>query len=152
MHNKIFIIITILLLGFLPVQTGHCENVELLDKAVVEENVIDDNSDINQDVIKTTPKTANIIEQSASWPYQNDLGESLSPQPKQELFRVLKSFLKVMIGVLISSIIISLILLFVRKFYGIPENNPVNKKREEENLKSSDSQEDALKNFLNKTR
>ena len=143
MRHKILTVF-ILLFGFtFMVKPVYSENIELLDKTVIEENISEEAND--EHAITTTPKTANIIEQSAASPYENDLKETVTPKPKQELFKVLNMFMKAMLLVIVSLIIIYVGLLFYK------QKGPNKTDSEAQTLKAPNNEDDALKNFLNKT-
>ena len=150
MRRKKIFLVFILFLSFAFIYPCYSEDVILLDKTQVEETApAEIQGEESTDITKTTPRTAEMIEKSAAWPYQNDLKDDVSPQPKQELFRVLISFMKVMLGVVICSIIIFFLALFAKKFYSIP--NASSAQNTPDNLHTPNNSDEALKNFLNKT-
>ncbi|MBE7705951.1 MAG: hypothetical protein E7Z91_01725 [Cyanobacteria bacterium SIG30] len=101
--------------------------------------------------INTTPMTRTIDEKTAKSPYENDFQET-KPHQQSEFTVAVFMFLKVMAAVAICSVMIFFILLGVRKFYGIPETTVENPQKIEDNLKTTQSENEALKIFFNKTK
>jgi hypothetical protein len=100
--------------------------------------------------ITTKPVTAEIDMASVKSPYENDIKTSVADHSKSELTRIIFMFLKVMAAVAISSVIIYFLLLLIKNFYGI--KMPSANIKFEDNLKSTQNENEALKTFLNKTK
>ncbi len=107
------------------------------------------NAEVTHQSPIVTPKTADITNNTPKTVY--NVQNSVKQNTSNELFVVMKKFVKVMIGVVISSIVIYLLLLFVGKFYA-PTPTPKNIKALEDNLKSTSNENEALKVFFNKTK
>jgi hypothetical protein len=100
--------------------------------------------------ITTKPVTAEIDRASVKSPYENDIKTSVADHSKNEMARMIFMFLKVMVAVAVSSVIIYFLLILVRNFYGIkPSNSNI---KLEDNLKSTQNENEALKIFLNRTK
>lgn len=100
--------------------------------------------------ITTKPVTAQMDRSSVKSPYENDIKTNVADHSKNELTRIIFMFLKVMAAVVISSVVIYFLLLLVRNFYGI--KTPQMSIKLEDNLKSTQNENEALKTFLNKTK
>lgn len=100
--------------------------------------------------ITTKPVTAEIDRASVKSPYENDIKTSVADHSKSEVARIILMFIKVMIAVAVSSVIIYLLLLLIKNFYGTQA--PSSKMKFEDNLKSTQNENEALKIFLNKTK
>lgn len=102
--------------------------------------------------IKTEPMSAKIDEASDVKPYDvNNLPKERLPEPKNELQKLALMFLQVVLGVVVSVIVIYFFALQAKKF--LPAKTPTGPAEEiKEDLKSSTSDSEALKTFLNKTK
>lgn len=106
--------------------------------------------EVEEPNITTKPVTAEIDRASAKSPYENDIKTNVADHSKNELARMIFMFVKVMFAVAVSSVIIYLLLLLIKNFYGT-QAQPT-KMKFEDNLKSTQNENEALKIFLNKTK
>ncbi len=124
----------------MPVESGR--------EVVVEESSNQEADVPDEESLRTTPVTGNIDANTVKSPYENNFQEKTAPD--NEFSRVVFMFLKVMFAVAICSLIIYVLLLLVKKFYGVPKTSE--NKDVEDNLKSTQSENEALKIFFNKTK
>ncbi len=102
--------------------------------------------------ITTKPVTAQIDNASVKSPYENDIKTNVADHSKSEMTRMIFMFLKVMAAVAVSCVIIYFLLLLIRNFYGVKMPGAKINIKLEDNLKSTQNENEALKTFLNKTK
>jgi len=120
--------------------------------AAVEEILSDPLAEDEIPQIKTEPMSAKIDEASEIKPYdEKNLPKEVPPEPKSEFQKLVGMFLKVMFAVVLCAFVIFFLLLFVRRFYG---DKIISAAQDglQDNLKSSQTDSEALKTFLNKTK
>ena len=120
------------------------------EQAEIEQNADNGTDFAEESSVTTTPMTGEIDAMVSKSPYENNFQENT---PKQNEFtRAVFMFLKTMLAVGICSVIIFLLLLFVRKFYGTMPNKTPDETKVENNLKSTQNENEALQIFFKKTK
>ena len=138
LHKIAFIICTICFLGLsswahTDVNTAALKNITAEQMNFVSQDVKVDDLDIEP--INTQALKKDIV-----------------PDTHKEGKKVLKYFLRAMLGVAFCSIILYLILVFVKKYYGSAFVNHEEEYFEAFDLSTPDNKQDALKTFLNRTK
>ena len=147
---------TLLIIGIIfcliqvPVFSETASDVPGQNPAPTEQSLEDTTDYAKEQSVTTTPKTGEIDAMVKKSPYENTFQEKIPEQ--NEFTKAVFLFLKTMLAVVICSIIIFILLLGIRKFYGMPTVKNQDDNKIEDNLKSTQNENEALQIFFNKTK
>ena len=150
LKKTLFIIGIILCLTQIPALSENDTTINNPNNTVVEQDLDEITDYAEEQSITTTPRAGEIDSKIVKSPYENDFQEEI---PKQNEFtKAVFMFLKTMLAVVVCSIIIFVLLIGIRKFYGLPNVEIQDDKKIEDNLKSTQNENEALQTFFNKTK